>query len=171
MTRQEKQVVMSKDKFITSVSTIDSELKQRTLGLVQLQDFQKIKEELETRERQGEAGREAGVAAVAARQAHAVAKAKAKQQKARIEAKKLSFSMDDGHDDAEACSSEDDARARAPVAKKRAVSAKSDLTTDKPAIGMCILACAAHAACPGDETSGEREGCTTLPPCPHAFPC
>jgi hypothetical protein len=37
---QDKTVNMGRDKFISQHETIDSELKERTLGLVRLEDFQ-----------------------------------------------------------------------------------------------------------------------------------
>ncbi|KAJ3148284.1 hypothetical protein HDU89_004881 [Geranomyces variabilis] len=83
---KDKQVHIGADKFVAQNDWVDNELKRQTVGLVQLEDFQRIRESLD-KKRQEEMEREQA----------ALLKSKRKKKKERVT---LSFDLD-GEDDAE----------------------------------------------------------------------
>ncbi|KAI8586654.1 XAP5, circadian clock regulator-domain-containing protein [Geranomyces variabilis] len=83
---KDKQVHLGADKFVAQNDWVDNELKRQTVGLVQLEDFQRIRESLD-KKRQEEMEREQA----------ALLKSKRKKKKERVT---LSFDLD-GEDDAE----------------------------------------------------------------------
>ncbi|KAJ3175427.1 hypothetical protein HDU87_006247 [Geranomyces variabilis] len=83
---KDKQVHIGADKFVAQNDWVDNELKRQTVGLVQLEDFQRIRESLD-KKRQEEMEREQV----------ALLKSKRKKKKDRVT---LSFDLD-GEDDAD----------------------------------------------------------------------
>ncbi|KAJ3075403.1 hypothetical protein HDU98_008232 [Podochytrium sp. JEL0797] len=86
---KDAEVRIGKDKFVTQTDSVQSELIKHTVGLVKLEDFQKIKESLH-KKRQEEIER--GLSATAS--------TSTKKRKDKTNKAKLSFSFDDG-DEAE----------------------------------------------------------------------
>ncbi|KAI9089599.1 XAP5, circadian clock regulator-domain-containing protein [Phlyctochytrium arcticum] len=78
---KEKQVHIGADKFVAQNDWVDNELKRQTIGLVQLEDFQRIRESLDQKRRE-EIEKERA----------AILKQKRKKKKEKV---KLSFDVDD----------------------------------------------------------------------------
>ncbi|TPX63059.1 hypothetical protein SpCBS45565_g06909 [Spizellomyces sp. 'palustris'] len=105
---KEKQVHIGADKFVAQNDWVDSELKRQTIGLVQLEDFQRIRESLDQKRREDIEKEQA-----------ALLKQKRKKKKEKI---KLSFDLDgeDGEDE-ETNNEETDEKPKKKIKKDPAV--------------------------------------------------